>query len=116
MHPDQAIEDLNARFLEHGIGYQFVSGAGIVRKDSEFLHKEVLLPTLSLLSDKLYQGAQDEFLKAHEHYRHGRIKECLNECLKAFESTLKTICQIRGWKFQQTDAAKALLDKFCTHR
>jgi len=106
---DEAVAELNARFLEHGIGYQFLSGE-LVRKDSEYLHQEVIKPTLALLQDKRYTGAQDEFLKAHEHYRHGNTKECLNECLKAMESTLKTICKSKGWTFQETDTAKTLLD------
>ncbi len=49
-------------------------------------------------------------MTAHEHYRHGRVKECLNECLKALESTLKAICDARKWKHEQTDTAKKLLD------
>jgi hypothetical protein len=107
--PDDAIEELNTRFLEHGVGYQFVSGE-LVRKDSEFLHRDVIVPTLGLLHDKRYKGAEDEFRKAHEHYRHGRTKECLAECLKSLESALKTIYQIRKWRFNATDTAKPLLD------
>jgi hypothetical protein len=109
INPDDALEELNARFLEHGIGYQYESG-GIIRKDSELLHAEVVKPTLLFLNKKEYSGANEEFLKAHEHYRHGRYKECLNECLKAFESTMKTICNIRGWSYNQNDTAKKLID------
>jgi len=109
LKPDEAIADLNHRFLQHGVGYQYVSGK-IVRIDSQFLHAEVVHPTLALLTDKRYHGANDEFLKAHEHYRKGEVKECLANCLKALESTLKAICKIRGWVFQPTDTAKTLLD------
>jgi len=106
--PDSAIEELNARFLEHGIGYQY-QGGQIVRLDSEIIHSEVLRPALQLLAGESYQGANDEFLRAHEHYRHGRHKECLNECLKAFESTMKSICQIRGWRYSEKHTAKNLI-------
>jgi len=106
--PDSAIEELNARFLEHGIGYQY-HGGQIVRLDSEIIHSEVVRPALQLLADRRYQGANDEFLTAHEHYRHGRYKECLNECLKAFESTMKSICQIRGWTYSENNTAKRLI-------
>lgn len=109
LKPSEAIADLNHRFLEHGVGYQYVSGK-IIRIDSQFLHAEVIKPALALLQDKRYQGANDEFLKAHDHYRKGEVKECLANCLKALESTLKAICKIRGWVFQPTDAAKTLLD------
>jgi len=109
LKPDEAIADLNHRFLEHGVGYQFLSGR-IVKTDSQFLHAEVIKPALALLQDRRYQGANDEFLKAHEHYRKGEVKECLANCLKALESTLKAICKIRDWVSQPTDTPKTLLD------
>jgi hypothetical protein len=109
INADDAIAELNIRFREHGIGYQFESNE-LIRVDSTFLHSEVIKPALTLLSDKMYQGANEEFLKAHEHYRHGRNKECLNECLKAFESVMKAICKKRKWKYEENDTAKKLID------
>jgi hypothetical protein len=108
--PDEAIEELNARFKEHGVGYQFESGA-IMRIDSEFLHSESVKPVLSLLRNgKRFQGANEEFLKAHEHYRHGRHKEALVDALKAFESVMKIICDKQKWVYNKTDTAKKLID------
>lgn len=75
---DAAIEELNGRFKEHGVGYQFSDGE-IIRIDSELIHSEVVKPALRLLNQKKYTGVQQEFLKAHEHYRHGNSKEALNE-------------------------------------
>jgi hypothetical protein len=49
-------------------------------------------------------------LSAHEHYRHGNTKECLTDCLKAFESTMKAICAKRNWAHAPNATAKALLD------
>jgi AbiJ N-terminal domain 4 len=108
----ESITDLNARLLQHGIGYSLVDGAPpqIIRKDSEHLHNEVVRPALELLAEQGFEGANDEYRKAHEHYRHGRQKECLNDCLKAFESTMKTICARRKWPHQQNDTAKTLID------
>lgn len=108
MTPDDAIAELNQRFKEHGIGYQF-EGSEIIRIDSLLTHNEIVKPTLVLLHDKKFNGANEEYLKAHEHYRHGRNKECLTECLKAFESTMKVICKEKGWTFSQTDTAKKLI-------
>ncbi|MDT5270649.1 MAG: hypothetical protein QOH49_2835, partial [Acidobacteriota bacterium] len=34
----------------------------------------------------------------------------LNECLKAFESTMKVICHKRGWAYNQNDTAKKLIE------
>lgn len=106
---DSAIEELNARFKENCIGYQYESGE-IVRVDSSFIHSEVVKPVLKLLSNKEYQGANEEFLNAHEHYRHKRNKECLNECLKSFESVLKTICKKRRWEYDEKYAASKLIN------
>jgi hypothetical protein len=33
----------------------------------------------------------------------------LNDCLKAFESTMKAICHKRKWQYNQTDTAKTLI-------
>ncbi|BAY09417.1 STM4504/CBY_0614 family protein [Calothrix sp. NIES-2098] len=106
---DEAIAELNFRFREHGVGYQYESGK-MIRVDSQIIHTEAVKPVLHLLSDTRFQGANEEFLKAHEHYRHGRYKECLVECLKAFESTMKTIFDSQGWSYQSTDTAKKLID------
>lgn len=108
IEPDDAVSELNERFKEHGVGYTFESGE-ILRVDSQFLHAEAVKPTLAVLRDKNFKGANEEFLKAHEHYRHGRYKECLVDALKAFESTMKTICSLRSWPTQPTDTAKSLI-------
>ncbi|RKU33912.1 hypothetical protein C6499_00360 [Candidatus Poribacteria bacterium] len=107
--PDEAIDELNYQFREHGVGFQYESGR-IIKADSQFVHSEVVKPALLVLSDPMFKGADEEFLKAHEHYRKGRYKECLNECLKAFESCLKTICKKRGWQYDdKRNTAKDLI-------
>lgn len=106
----KSIEELNYRFQEHAIGFQF-EDSEFIRVDSAFIHAEIVIPTLKLLNDSIYQGPQDEFFKAHEHYRHGNHKEALNECLKSFESTMKVICEKRGWTYDKAkDTASKLID------
>lgn len=105
----EAAKELNQRFLEAGVGYQYEEGQ-MMRVDSQFLHAEVVKPALVLLSDPRYHGAQEEFLKAHKNYREGDYKGCLTECLKAFESTMKTICENRKWTHNTTDTARTLID------
>jgi hypothetical protein len=105
---DEAISELNDRFKEHGVGFQFVEGE-IVRVDSELLHSEAVKPAMRLLNEKNYQGAQQEFLSAYEHYRHGKNKEALNDCLKSFESTMKAICDKRNWPYQPNATSKVLI-------
>ncbi|MCX0444404.1 STM4504/CBY_0614 family protein [Aeromonas veronii] len=108
IEPEDAILELNERFRENGVGFQFESGE-IIRVDSEFIHSEAVKPTLAILRAPGFKGANEEFLQAHEHYRHGRHKECLVDCLKAFESTMKAICKIRQWETKPNDTAKALI-------
>jgi len=109
MASDDAIEEINGRFRETAVGYEYVSGE-IIRIDSKLIHAEVIKPALSLLANPEFAGANDEFMKAHAHYRHGRYKECLNECLKAFESTMKTICAQKGWSFSPNANASNLVE------
>ena len=107
--PDDAIEELNIRFREAGIGYQFEAGE-VVRVDSQFIHSDAVKPTLQILGhSQEFAGANDEFLSAHEHYRHQRFKECLNDCLKSFESLMKAIHKKRSWEYGSTDTAKKLI-------
>ena len=110
LSPDDAIAELNGRFQEHGVGYQFESGK-IIHVDSKFVHAEIVKPVLQVLRDnKMYKGANEEFLSAHEHYRHRRYKECLNDCLKSFESVMKSMCDKHEWSYSKTDTAKRLID------
>lgn len=111
---DNAIAELNARFQEHGVGFQFVDGK-IIRIDSQLVHVDVVMPALVLLHGSQYAGAQQEFLKAHEHYRHGRAKESLAESLKALESVLKSICDKRGWPYP-SNATCTVLIQTCVDR
>jgi hypothetical protein len=105
---DLHVEELNYRFKEHGIGYEY-SNAQIIRIDSQLLHAEVVKPAIALLSEPGFEGAHDEFLAAHEHFRHRRYKEALNDALKAFESTIKVIAGIRHWPINKGDTANKLV-------
>ena len=106
--PNEAIDELNHRFREHGVGYQYESGQ-IIRVDSEFIHSEAMKPAMKMLSDPIYEGANAEFLSAHKHYRAGENKECLNDCLKSFESCLKSICDRWSWEYKERDTANRLI-------
>jgi len=111
---DKAIDELNYRFKEYGLGYQFINGK-IIRIDSELIHTDIVNQALVLLHSKDFAGAQEEFLKAHEHYRHGDNEEALNECLKAFESTMKVICDKRQWTYDPMASCRDLI-KLCLEK
>ena len=105
----EATSQLNVRFLENNIGYQ-LNGYTIVCVESQLLHSEVVEPALNLLSEKRLSGANEEFLRAHRHYRHSNFEESITDCLKSLESTLKIICEGRAWTVPPNPTAKALLD------
>ena len=105
---DDAIEELNYRFRDHRIGYQYTDGK-LIRVDSQYVHSEVVKPALSLLSEEGFSGPSEEFLNAHEHYRHGRHEEAIAEALKSFESTMKAICEVRKWAYGPNATAKPLI-------
>lgn len=107
--PDDAIRELNHRFREHGVGYQYVDGQ-IVRVDSQFLHAETVKPALALLNESGFSGPADEFMRAFDHHRKGNNKEAITEALKAFESTMKSICAERNWAHPPNATAKPLMD------
>ena len=106
----RAIAELNRRFREHSIGYQY-QGRQIVRVDSLYLHHEVVEPAITLLRDAGFQGALQEFMVAHRHYREQKYKEAITASGNAFESAMKTICDKRGWDYNPKRAtASALIE------
>ena len=107
----EACAKLNQRFQEHAIGYRLEQGR-IVRIDSEFLHTEAVEPALRLMYTQGYEGAFQEFILAQKHYRQGQdhYDDCLTNCGKSLESTLKTICDRRKWRYKASDTASKLLE------
>jgi hypothetical protein len=103
-----AIRELNFRFREAGFGYQFEAGQ-IVRVDSQLVHSEVVKPALVLLSDPRFAGAQEEFLSAHAHYRAGEHEDAIVDANRAFESTMKAICDIKRWSYDGGARASDLI-------
>ena len=106
----EATKELNHRFREHGVGYR-IEGFRAIRIDSTYIHNEVIRPALTVLRAPQFESGEAEFLKAHQHYRHGRYEEASAACLMALESTLKVICHRRGWQFDpERDTASRLAD------
>ena len=89
---DKAIQELNFRLKQHGLGYEFSNG-NLVKKTNELIHQEIIKSALKLLHNKRFKGAEDEFLKAFEDYKNGNNKDALMNAQRAFESTLKCICK-----------------------
>ena len=81
----------------------------VIRREQQFTHQEIVEPALSLLSKKGLTSANEEIVDALIDYRKGRYDDCLTKCGSAFESLMKLVCARRGWAYQQTDTASALL-------
>ncbi len=107
---ENALTELNDRFQEHGIGYQYETGQ-IIKINSQFVHKEITKSALDLLQDYSFAGAQTEFLNAHKRYRAQQYEDAIGDSLKAFESTLKIICSQKKWSYDEKDTAKQLVER-----
>lgn len=106
--PEDALNEINFLFRSSGFGYQYENGH-LIRVDSEYLHQELTKPSLVLLSAKGFAGPQEEFITAHRHYRAGEYAQAVTEAGKAFESTLKVVCEAQGWAYQKGARATDLL-------
>ncbi|MEK4711198.1 STM4504/CBY_0614 family protein, partial [Bacillus sp. FSL R10-2780] len=106
---ESAIKEINYWFKDNNVGYEFTNGE-IIRIDQTHMHEEVVKPAITLLFEEDFQGAAEEFLKAHSHYRKGDYKNALVEALKSFESTMKTICDKKGYTYNKgSDTAQKLI-------
>jgi len=108
MKAADAISELNERFRRSGVGYQYEHGE-IMRVDSELVHAEVVRPAIRFLHQPGFEGPRDEFVQAYAHYRTGEMKDAITDANNAFESTLKTICDQRGWEYNKGARASDLL-------
>jgi hypothetical protein len=105
-----AIEEINGRFEQHSVGYQFENGQ-IIRVDSKLTHAEIIKPTLVLLTAPLFSKANEDFMTAHRHYRANEFKDCVTAANRAFESMLKAICDTEKWENSKGDGAAELVKK-----
>ncbi len=106
---DTAINQLNFRLKQHNLGYEFINEA-IIRKDNQLLHQETIKPALKLLVENGFDGPENEFFNAFEHRRKGNNKDAILYALKAFESTMKAICNGCNYTYDSSKAsAKELI-------
>lgn len=103
------VDDLNQRFRQHNLGYELVNGQ-IIRKESELLVQETIIPAFALLKDNRFSSAEDEMQKAFRFRRAGENAEAILNAAKAFESVMKVICSEMGYEYDaDKDTAKNLI-------
>ena len=94
----EAVELLNRRFRENGLGYEFeIESQILVRVDNRFLHDTAVKPALHLLTSPKFKAANDEFLDAHRDFKNGDFRSCVDKCCAAMESVMKVVCIDKEW-------------------
>jgi hypothetical protein len=81
----------------------------IILRESDAEHQQMVAPALRFLESPAFKNANLEFLEALEAFKKNDHGNCLTHCGSAFESTLKVICQRRGWPYSQNDTAAPLV-------
>jgi hypothetical protein len=128
---------LNQIFEEEGIGYEltptaiidtgrpgmlFGRPAGreirveypkVIKKDERTVHEKAVKPALDALRDPRLATANSELLDAFEKVRKGNYADAITSCGAAFESVLKTICDIKGWAYDPNKDTCAKLVGIC---
>jgi hypothetical protein len=82
-------------------------------KDDEYLHQNAVSPCLDILRNERFKVANEELLKAEEHYRVGNYDDAIANSGKAFETVLKTICNEKGWVYDKDKDTASKLIAIC---
>lgn len=134
---NSVVEEINEVFRECGIRFEltpfveteterpgrlfgFPSGKEIdvqypkaIVKDDEYLHQKAVAPCLDILRHQRFRVANEEILKAEEHYRVGNYDDAILNAGKAFETVLKTICDEKGWVYDKDRDTVSKLVAIC---
>lgn len=102
---------LNSRFKESSVGYKIVNYE-IIKIDSEATFTGIIEPTINLTYNKLFENVNNEYINAIKAYEDENNEICLVNCLKSFESTMKIICDKKGWEYKESDNSSKLI-KIC---
>jgi hypothetical protein len=137
---NSVVEEINNVFREWGIRFEltpfveteterpgrifgFPAGKEIdvqypkaIVKDDEYLHQKAVAPCLEILRHERFRVANEELLRAEEHYRAGNYDDAITNAGKAFETVLKTICDEKGWPYNKDKDTAAKLVDICRER
>jgi hypothetical protein len=128
------VDEFNRVFREEAIGYELtpfsqrtVKGPGgfqgqtfdfleftypIIRKRGDTPQEESMTQCLLLLTDPNFKVANEQFLKAFQHYRASEWDQVIAYCGSAFESTLKAVLGKKRVAYK-TDATANVLIQEC---
>ncbi len=106
----KTISSLNKILYKYSLGYQIDKIKDqIIRVDSKHIYKEGTKKVLLLLNDIEFENVDDEYRKAYEELKNGNYESVLVEANKAFESTMKIICELKKYGLPKKHNASALI-------
>jgi hypothetical protein len=96
-----------------GSNTQVAEYGRVIQKGERSVHAIAVQPALESLSDSRYAVANSEMLKAFEEMRRGDFPDAITSCGSAFESVMKTICDIKQWPYDANKDSCAQLVGHC---
>jgi hypothetical protein len=106
----EIIFSINKIFYKYSLGYQIDEiKYQIIKIDSKHIYQETTKQVLLLLNDTRFKNADDEYRKAFEELKNGNYEAVLVEANKAFESTMKIICELKEYNLPNKHSASALI-------
>ena len=113
----ESIEELNHRFREHSVGFQFdIHAQRLIPINSTFTYEEVVRPALAILAHPDFANANKEFIEGWDDFKKSDFDDCLVKCGSCFESVMKIICDKKGWKPAGRPKTPAIVGLFSCFR
>lgn len=104
------LKSINKILLLDSLGYQIDEIKNqVIRIDSSHTYQDIIKPTLLLLNDDNFKNIDDEYRKAFEELKNGNYETVLVEANKAFESTMKIICDLKAYGLPNRHTATSLI-------
>lgn len=107
---EKIITELNHKFRQSKMGYEIYEDK-VVRVDNELIHTLVTKPALHFLKENGFKGAEEEIFKAFCYFTDCDYENTILYSMKAFESTMKTVCINKGYSLEvEKKTAKELIN------
>lgn len=111
------IDTINRIFTVDKVGYEIIRVNHlelpfiVVPFKSKYLQEETIKRPMSLMYDQGFDGALNEFEDALVEYSKEEYKDAIHKANKAYESTLKTILDLKNVSYGNNDNIPALVEK-----
>ncbi|PHS40116.1 MAG: hypothetical protein COB07_05245 [Sulfurovum sp.] len=107
---ENIVKGVNTILYKYSLGYQIDTIKNqIIRVDSKLIYKETTTKVLHLLNDTKFENADDEYRDAYAKFKSADYENVLVEANKAFETTMKIICHLKGYGLPKKHTASALI-------